>query len=199
MRPGITVENETHEVLFVRYRDGGDQEAFSQLYDAFERRLFAIGVRFFRSRYGRYGARALASDAMQETWTRIVAWRHQWSASPGSFGGWITKIHYHCLLDMAQRAPVDHGPPCEELAPSVHPDRRILARQALEALADTLSEEDAELLAVYYLTGNRNLVAASLRISQLALRKRVARIKESLITEPRFRELFAEFSSDVCV
>ncbi len=202
MRSGITVEHDTNEILFVRYRDTGDKAAFAHLYDSLGQRLFSIGVRFFRTRYAAPDVRAMAFDAAHETWARVIEKKHQWSGSPGSLGPWIISIHYSCLLAMSDRRSVRESvlrvSGSDRSASGGHvvsPERRILAREALEHLSNELSPEEVELLSVYYLTGDRSLLAAALGISDVALRKRVERIKASLKSDPRFSDLFADFET----
>ncbi len=202
VRPGITVESDTNEILFVRYRDTGDETAFARLYNSLGQRLFAVGVRFFRNRYAAPDVRAMASDAAHETWTSVIEKKHQWSGSPGSLGPWIMSIHYYCLLAMLDRRSardpalrLSGGDPSASVGHVVSPERRILAREALEHLSNELSPEETELLAVYYLTGDRRLLAPALGISDVALRKRVERIKGSLKSDPRFSDLFADFAT----
>ncbi len=167
------------------------------LYATFGQRLFAIGVRFFRSRHGDHTARAMAADAAHESWLRILCNKDQWSRSRGSLGPWIIAIHYHCLLEMARGAPKGDGPTDSEGdAPAPDLERRLLARQALEHLSQSLSPDEKEVLMTYYLTGDRNLVAASLGISNVALRKRIERLKDSIKNDARFSELLGALGVD---
>lgn len=187
----------TPEGLFARYRDSGDERAFSALYDAFGRKLFAIAVRSFRARHGGETARAMASDAVQETWTRVVRKRHQWDATRGGFTPWLMSIHFHCLVDMARRAaprgkagsalPEEDG---TRAAPG--PERRLLALQAFDQLLERLGPDDAAVLTTYYLVENTRMVSASIGISDAGLRKRIERLKEKVRSEPKFARLLEE-------
>lgn len=180
--------------LFLRYRVSLDERVLSALYDAFAPRQFATGVKFFRSQHGDDAARAMAGDAVQETWIQIFLCRAQWDPSRGSFASWIYAIHYRCLLAQARkepsgnrRVPLDATP--EPEAPSEDPDRRLMARKALERLSETLSPDDEALLMAYCLVANPRLVAVSLGISNDALRKRIERIREAARCNPKLQDL----------
>lgn len=183
------------EDLFVRYRDTGDEWAFELVYKVFERRLFAIAVRFFRRRHGSEGARAPAIDAVNDTWLRVVECKQQWSGSRGTLSAWIMTIHYHCVLEAARKSLLPESAAwLYGEGRAADPERCILAREALERLAESLSPGEAEVLMAYYLSGGRRLLAAALGISGVALRKRVERLKEALRCDPRFGELIEVFT-----
>lgn len=184
------------EELFVRFRVHRDERALSALYDAFAPRQFATGVKFFRSRHADDAARAMAGDAVQETWLQIWLKRDQWDPSRGSFASWIYAIHYRCLLHQAHAAP-SGGERLfldlisEPAAPNIDPDRRLMAREALETLSETLSPDSEALLMAYCLVANpdTDLIAASLGISNAALRKRIGRIREAARRNPKLQNL----------
>ncbi len=138
----------------------------------------------------------MAGDAVQDTWLEIVRKSDQWDATRGSFASWIYAIHYHCLVRLAQKSPpgdkrdpLDAAP--EAQATNADPDRRLMACQALEALSEELSPDSAALLMAYYLVANPRLglIAASLGISNAALRKRIERIKKEAQCNSRLRDL----------
>jgi len=182
------------EELFVRYRDAGDGQAFSALYDRLGPRFFRIGVRFFRSRHGNESARALAADAAQETWVAIVAGKAQWDSSRGGFASWAHTIHFRCLVHLSRRTPPPDRAAFDEQAmevpsPNADPDRLLAAGRAIERLSAVVSGDDAALLGVYCLVGTPRHAAASLGISEPALRKRIERVRERVRRDPELRQL----------
>lgn len=192
MRPRLRDSDAEPEELFARYRDLGDQRAFALLFDAFGQRLFATGVKFFRSRFGDDDAHAMARDAVQETWIRVVRKKEQWNPSLGTFASWILGIHYHCLVDMGRTWPIsfERARACypAQVADADH-ERRLLASDALGEVVKALSPDDAEVLLSYYLVERPELVASSLGISAATLRKRIERLKQGLRSNPRFADL----------
>ncbi|HET9597245.1 MAG TPA: sigma-70 family RNA polymerase sigma factor [Anaeromyxobacteraceae bacterium] len=195
MRPRLRDSDAEPEELFARYRDRGDQRAFALLFDAFGQRLFATAVKFFRSRFGDDAAHAMAHDAAQETWIRVVRKKEQWDPSLGTLTSWILGIHYHCLVDMARASLTNTAPAAAfEQARAAQvadadPERRLLACHALGEVLEALSPEDKEVLMSYYLVDRPELVASSLGISAATLRKRIERLKQGLRANPRFAEL----------
>lgn len=179
---------------FIRYRDTGDKFAFLNLYEALGQRLFSVCVRYLRVRYGDDAARAMADDATQETWVRIFRHKSQWDSARGGFVSWVFGIHYHCLVDITRRSPPFENPGEPSRLPQIRitgadAERELLAREALEQLEKVLAPADLAVLMAYYLTKQPRLVAASLRISHAALRKRVERLKKSAQDDPRLGEL----------
>jgi RNA polymerase sigma factor (sigma-70 family) len=189
-------EQETPEALFLRYRERGDLCAFSQLYVAFGQTLFAVAVKSFRSRYGGDAAHAMAADAAQETWTRAVQCKDQWDPARGSFRAWLFAIHYHGLVEVLRRGSVERARSdvIRELpSPQAGAEARVAAREELEKLLQHLTADEAALLMAYVLVGKAALVAAAFGLTEVAVRKRIERLRERLVAEVPPAELSDAF------
>lgn len=127
--------------LAVRLRNG-EQRAFAELLERFEKTVFRFAYGFFRDRED-------AMEIVQETFLRVYRKIGHYEPSH-SLGSWIMRISYHLCIDQYRRQkrqarwnePLDdvrHQPPSNEELP----EERLLAQTvqaeieyAMESLSD---------------------------------------------------------------
>jgi RNA polymerase sigma-70 factor (ECF subfamily) len=133
---------------------------------------------------------AEAEDALQETF--VIVYRHIDEVS--RFYNplpWLYRVTTTtCLKFLRTRRRKSTLPLSEPDLLSqafCHPDRRLISRQVLDRLIDTLDERNQILLVAYYLDGmDQSQIATALGISRRATVKRLARLRclvDSLLEE----------------
>jgi RNA polymerase sigma factor (sigma-70 family) len=139
------------EALMLAYA-AGDAAAFEQLYARHRGRLYRYLLRQLRDN-------ALADEAFQDVWQRVISARVGWtnsskSADPG-FASWLYTIAHHRLGDhwrSLKHRPVTPADADERTARVADPDtpERVLSeferRRQLQLALDDLPEEQREVL-----------------------------------------------------
>lgn len=136
----------------VRAAQTGDREAFGQLFERFERQVFAVAVR----RLNDYGeAQELCQDAFLQAMQKIGQLR-----DPERFGGWLRSIVIRMAINrVVRRHPVVRAEP-ETLAAACIDERTPLAaaldgesRLQVRAGLASLRELDRKTLLAFYVQG----------------------------------------------
>lgn len=154
-----TYDETTQIAELVRAAQGGDRAAFGELFERFERNVFAIALR----RLGDYGeAQELCQDVFVQAMQKLDQLR-----DPACFGGWLRSITHRMAINRAvRRGPAMPTEP-EMLAATcvneVTPLARVLEGERRSQLRDGLSrlrEMDRQTLVAFYVKG-RSLLEMS--------------------------------------
>ena len=119
----------------------GDRAAFAQLYVATRAKLFAVSLRIVRER-------ALAEEALQDSFVSI--WHHaaDYARLKGAPTTWMAAIVRNRSLDLVRRAretpDVDDALASQLVDESAHPALDAEAHAVAHSLEDCLKELDAE-------------------------------------------------------
>ena len=119
----------------------GDRAAFAQLYGATRAKLFAVSLRIVRER-------ALAEEALQDSFVSI--WHHasDYARGKGAPTTWMAAIVRNRSLDLVRRArempDVDDALAAQMVDESARPAAEVEARAEAHSLARCLAELDAE-------------------------------------------------------
>ena len=164
-------------VLAVRAR-GGDRAAFAVLVQRYQRRLFALGLRYFRND-------ADADDLVQETFLR--AWRAlDRFDETRPFAPWLFRIGVHWALTQLEtrkrRSPEEltddlrwHGPSPEE-----HTEMSRTRREVNRAVGE-LPEEQRVILHLRVVEGmSYREIAETLEVPVGTVMSRLGRARETL-------------------
>ena len=152
-------EETTQVAELVRAAQGGDRKAFGELFERFERSVFAIALR----RLGDYGeAQELCQDVFVQAMQKLGQLR-----DPACFGGWLRSITHRMAINRAvRRGPAVPTEP-ETLAATcvnyVTPLARALEGERKLQLRDGLSRlraMDRDTLVAFYVKG-RSLLEMS--------------------------------------
>ena len=119
----------------------GDRAAFAQLYAATRAKLFAVSLRIVRER-------ALAEEALQDSFVSI--WHHasDYARGKGAPTTWMAAIVRNRSLDLVRRSrespDVDDALASQLVDESAHPAQDAEAHARAHSLAECLKELDAE-------------------------------------------------------
>jgi len=149
----ITLDTDKTELIsLVRAAQGGDRQAFGELFERFERHVMAIALR----RLGDFGeAQELCQDVFIQAMKKIGQLRE-----PEAFAGWLRSITNRMAINRLVRRPVDHAIESETLDYACVETRTPLA----DALAGERAREvrkglkqlrrlDRETLVAFYVRG----------------------------------------------
>lgn len=144
--------DDTRLTELVRAAQSGDRAAFGELFERFERHVFAIALR----RLGDYAeAQELCQDVFMQAMQKIEQLRE-----PEAFGGWLRSITHRMAINRVVRRGPDLPTEQETLeancVESETPLARVLAgeRQSrVRAGLDRLGVLDRETLVAFYVDG----------------------------------------------
>lgn len=149
----LLLDNDKDEVTrLVRAVQGGDREAFGQLFERYERHVMAIGLR----RLGDYGeAQELCQDVFIQALTKLDQLR-----TPEAFGGWLRSITNRMAINRIVRRSPDRATENEALEANCYEDETPL-ETALAGERQThvrkglarLGELDRSTLVAFYVDG----------------------------------------------
>lgn len=98
--PRVSEAPELDEITVISRAQDGDLDAFEQLVDLYQGRIFRLALRMLNNRPD-------AEDIVQET--MIAAWRQlPVLATPAAFGGWIYRISTNKCLDQLRKHTTHH-------------------------------------------------------------------------------------------
>jgi RNA polymerase sigma-70 factor (ECF subfamily) len=136
----------------VRAAQSGQQDAFGELFERFERQVFAIVLR----RVGNYSE---AQELCQDVFVQAIQKIHQ-LRDPDRFGGWLRSIATRMAINQATRRRPEVAAEPEALAATCVDDNTPLAaavagesRTQLRAGLARLRELDRETLLAFYVRG----------------------------------------------
>jgi RNA polymerase sigma-70 factor (ECF subfamily) len=170
------LETQREMIEWVLAAQQGDRAAFGQLFERYERRIFAIAMR----RLGDYGeAMELVQDVFLQAMEKIVQLRE-----PAAFAGWMRQITHRMAINRMTRRkhatavePETLAAVCEDsegtpLTQALERERKDQVRAGLELLGDM----DRETLEAFYVKGQSILEMSD------AFRAPVGTIKRRLHT-----------------
>lgn len=142
-----------HEAELLQRVAAGDRGApLEELYDRYERRVWAIGLRRLRDQ-------SAAEDVVQETFVRLWRAAPRFDPERGTVGALLMTIAYRAAADLGRRkvgeAPV-MSLDAEQAADPVDPaageqeQEQLLLRDELQAAMHDLSEEQREILRLHF-------------------------------------------------
>ena len=132
--------NKLRAVQLVRAAQTGDREAFGELFQRYERHVFAIALR----RLGDYAeAQELTQDVFIQALTKLDQLR-----TPEAFGGWLRSITNRMAINRVVRKA--HDQPLDE---AIEHEEAVNVRDGLAHLGDL----DRETLEAFYVRG-RSLI-----------------------------------------
>jgi RNA polymerase sigma-70 factor, ECF subfamily len=148
-----TLETQRELIEWVRAAQQGDRAAFGQLFERYERRIFAIAMR----RLGDYDeASELVQDVFLQAMEKIVQLRE-----PAAFAGWMRQITHRMAINRMTRRkhataiePETLAAVCEDtdgtpLSLALESERKAQVRAGLELLGDM----DRKTLEAFYVKG----------------------------------------------
>jgi len=146
------IEEKIYVVNLVRSAQTGDRDAFGELFERFERHVFAIAMR----RLGDYNeAQELCQDVFIQAMQKVEQLRE-----PAAFGGWLRQITHRMAINRAVRRSPDLPTEPETLEATCVEDTTPLStllageREAqLRAGLSRLRDLDRETLVAFYVKG----------------------------------------------
>jgi len=182
--------------LIERFRRG-DREAFTPLFEKYQRRL-AVLIHYKLSPEKRRGEEV--DEILQETFLAAFEDLAQFQyRSPGSFLNWLSRIADHVIVDAARaqdrqkrrgvmtRFRSDTNPHGPEPADSLSPSRLLAEREDLEALLDKLNALPEQYRQVILLAKIEGLSTQEMAERLVKSREAVALLLHRAIQ--RFREM----------
>jgi RNA polymerase sigma-70 factor (ECF subfamily) len=171
---------------------GGDQSAFEALVRGLQRPIYGLCLRLLSND-------AEASEVAQETFLR--AWHHLDRYDPRRpFELWVMAIARNLCLDILRRrsrARVEDVEPLREVLASSAPNQEDIAvarqeRQSLEEAMATLSVQDREVLALYYVQRRTTReIAEVMDVAPGTIMARLFRAREKLRRQMQEQEVQA--------
>ena len=125
----------------------GDEQAMAVLYDRYSRVVYSVALRVLRDA-------ASAEDVLQEIFMQI--WRHpdSFTATRGSFGGWLSVVARNRSIDkLRQRrhtVDVDDVVVESQMGVTPHFDRDRLAQQARSALTRVSADQQQAIQMAFF-------------------------------------------------
>ncbi|MGQ4538433.1 RNA polymerase sigma factor [Dermabacteraceae bacterium P7074] len=190
----MSSENGARDRHLVLRSQDGDAEAFGQLVDIYQARLF-------RTAFMILGNRQDTEDVVQETF--ILAWKRiHLLENPDAFRGWLRKICTHRATDAVRRQArratsaqpgetleaLDVGPDTNDpgrAVPPADPAHTSEVNAKMSALARVLSTLKPELRACWVLKEVEEMsyqeIAQNLNLSESTVRGRIARSRTRIM------------------
>ncbi|MGN0729671.1 RNA polymerase sigma factor [Treponema sp.] len=138
------------DMCYVRETLNGSQRAFSKLAGLYYRRIFAVGMRFFRNR----------ADAEDFTQTVFMKAYEKLSTFRGDslFSTWLTRIAFTTAMNMRERSRDTDSISDETLIPGSlkTPEEELIFSATAEAVKDSLDVlpvRYAECVRLYFFSG----------------------------------------------
>jgi RNA polymerase sigma-70 factor (ECF subfamily) len=156
----------------------GNTEAFAELVERYQRLVFSVALQYLKDA-GR------AEDAVQETFTK--AYIHLRSYNPDyKFSTWITKIAYHCCIDMLRKQretnPLDEA--LETADKTITPEEAVVSRdrvKKLETLINQLEPKYRQPLMLFHASGLKyEEIAEILKQPMSIVKNRIYRARKML-------------------
>ncbi|MBJ7328735.1 MAG: sigma-70 family RNA polymerase sigma factor [Solirubrobacteraceae bacterium] len=140
-----------HEAALLQRVAAGDRGApLEELYERYERRVWAVGLR-------RLGDRGAAEDVVQETFVRLWRAAGRFDPERGTVGALLMTIAYRAAADLGRKragqAPVvslDTDIPTMSSGENVPEEEQLLLRDELQSALLTLSEDQREILRLHF-------------------------------------------------
>jgi len=184
----ITTEEKQYVTALVVSAQTGDRDAFGELFERFERHVFAIALR----RLGDYAeAQELTQEVFIQAMQKIAQLRQ-----PEAFGGWLRQITHRMAINRAVRRSPDMPTEPETLeatcVESATPLTALLARERESQLREglqMLGEMDRDTLVAFYVKGQSliemsdsfNAPIGTIKRRLHVARKRLAKHVEQLV------------------
>lgn len=172
------------EELMARFK-GGEESAFSALYDRYQHRLYGYCVKMLKDR-------THAEDIFQEVFIRIAQKKQQFSG--GNFGGWLFKIaRNQCLnaiRDRHEHTSIDEiGQTIVAPEVELYDEKSELLRKAIDKLPDDYRE--ALVLRVYSGFSYKEISdLTEVKLATVKVRIHRAKLKLHELLEPYFSGQF---------
>jgi RNA polymerase sigma-70 factor (ECF subfamily) len=157
----------SHEALMARFQARLDPDAFEQIVAFYMNPALAVAGRLLSDH-------ALAEDAVQEAFLRVIRKHHQYVPGSG-FSGWFYAIVRNVCIDMLRKGARDKEA-IDKIAPRVAPRALRTDSPQIPELLGLLPRGDQDVLVLRIVHGLRfHEVAAALGISEEAAKKRAQR------------------------
>ena len=149
----INLEEKARLVQLVRAAQNGDRDAFGELFERYERHIFAVALR----RLGNYiDAQELVQDVFVQAMLKIDQLRQ-----PECFGGWLRSITHRMAINrMVRRGPDMPTEPETLAATCVDGNDPLIAvleherQEQVQAGLKRLRELDRDTLVAFYVNGH---------------------------------------------
>lgn len=151
--PGDRKAEAAHEAALLQRVAAGDRgAALEELYERYERRVWAVGLRRLRDRGG-------AEDVVQETFVRLWRAATRFDPERGTVGALLMTIAYRTAADLGRKRAgqgtvvsldVDVTDDPVEPHGGTEAEAQILLRDELQAALATLSDEQREILRLHF-------------------------------------------------
>ncbi len=162
----------SHETLMVRFQTRLDSYAFDQIVSAYMKPAVGVARQILSDR-------ALAEDAVQESFLKVIRKRHQY-APPSPFSCWFYAIVRNVCLDMLRRCNREKEA-IRQVAVRCEPGSPRSDLPEIPELLNVLARDDQDVLVlrIVHDLGFRD-VASALGISEEAAKKRAQRALKRL-------------------
>ncbi len=172
------------EDLMSRFQ-GGEERAFTALYDRYQNRLYGYCVKMLKDR-------ALAEDIFQEVFIRVARKHQQFTG--GNFGGWLFAIARNQCLN-AIRDRHEHSSLEDVGRNLVAPETDLYneSSEILRAAVETLPDEYREVLILRVYSGfsyKEISDITGLKLATVKVRIHRAKLKLHELLEPYFADQF---------
>jgi RNA polymerase sigma-70 factor, ECF subfamily len=171
-----------NEAQLIRQAQAGDAEAFCQIAQAYERRIYSLAFHYCRARQD-------AEDLSQEVWLKAYAALRTFRGD-SSFYTWLRSITINCFLNYRRKtlpwqrisdagAPQSSDHPASvDLEPSLQ--NQLLARKIFEALAEVSSQQRLIFLLKHEEGMTYEEISAELGCSTGTVKKSISRTVKKL-------------------
>lgn len=177
---------EDQEQQWVRQACAGDQTAFAQLVQVYQKPVYNLAYRML-------GNDAEADDAAQETFIRMYTRMHTYDPER-KFSSWVLAIASHYCIDMLRRrhvsyASIDDLPPMIELSMphSEQPEQVMIQAQSsnkVQTLLDSLEPAyRVPVILRYWYDMSYKEIADAMDVTESTIKTRLHRARSKLACE----------------
>jgi RNA polymerase sigma-70 factor (ECF subfamily) len=180
-----TPEVQSQEKAWAKAAQKGDNTAFMQIVDAYQRPVYNLCYRML-------GDTVQAEDAAQETFLRVYTKLNTYNHDR-KFSSWVLSIASHYCIDQLRRRRYqmiswDDLPPWRWLpTPDPEPEETVLANEAhetLHALLDTLpSDYRAAIILRYWHEMSYEEIAETLNVTVSTIKSRLFRARQTVMKQ----------------
>ena len=152
----------------------GSAEAFAELYELYSKDMYRFAYYYLGSAQR---AEDCVSEAVLSAWQKIDTLK-----KADSFKSWLFKILYNCCNSaLKEKIKAEENIELSEVTYLKTKDTDPTERLSLTKALDTLSEQDREILVLYYCSGyNSKEIGAMLNLKDSTVRSRILRSVEKL-------------------
>ncbi len=167
------MERPDDDLLMERYAQG-DAEAFQQIYDHYERRIYSFCLRFL-------GDSDAADDAFQDVFMRVVDASDSYEGR-GRFASWLFTVARRVCLDRVRAMRPTESLDDQATPPNIRDvAEQVAYRDELQRLLDSLPRDHREILILNRYHGfTYGEIAEVTATSEAAVKQKAYRALESL-------------------